>query len=219
MEKKIFSKPKSLVEQVRSKLGEAIIKGSLAPGMQLKEIELQDWFGVSRAPIREAMRLLQAEGLIEVDEYRKRCVRKIRSKDLNEIFPLMAMLEGYAARLAAQIISEDTIIEMVDINKKIKSSYELSNYEKCAKLNFEFHNKFINAAENDALKRAMRCTTKGSVWIWLTHIYFNKSDWIKCSVEDHDEVVELCLCDSVVLAAVRRGCYNPEPVPGDGVSG
>jgi len=65
-----FSKPRSMVDQIHHSMRNAIAKGTLNPGQVLKEKELQGWFGVSRAPIREAIRLLEAERLVEVDAYK-----------------------------------------------------------------------------------------------------------------------------------------------------
>lgn len=66
-----FSKPKSMVDQIYDSIARAITTGDLEPGTRLVEQVLQNDFGVSRAPIREAIRLLEADGLVVVDAYKK----------------------------------------------------------------------------------------------------------------------------------------------------
>ncbi len=185
-----FSKPKSLVDQLKGELTEAIIKGRLLPGQQIKELELQDWFGVSRSPIREALRLLQAEGLVEIDSYKKRFVRKITKKDLAEIFPVMACLEGLAARFAAPIISMEKVQELIKLNEKMQSAYEQGAYDRCSEFNFKFHSEFIKTTSNTALFRAMKCLTKGSIWLWLTDLYYTKTDMILNSIHEHNKIIK-----------------------------
>ena len=97
-----LQKPESLVGQIYRNLSQAIMDGSLKPGLPLKEQELQRNLGVSRAPIREAIRLLQADRLVVVSTYKEKYVRRITRDDLLDVIPVLACLEGCAARLAAQ---------------------------------------------------------------------------------------------------------------------
>ena len=101
-----FRKPKSMVDQIYISLSNAITSGALDPGCRLVEQELQKDFGVSRAPIREAIRLLEADGLVVVDAYKKKHVRNLTREDLVDNIPVLACLESLAARLAAARITK-----------------------------------------------------------------------------------------------------------------
>lgn len=94
--------PGSIVEQLYSLLCMEIMDGSLKPGQALLEKDLQQRFGTSRAPIREAIRLLAADRLVVVNAYKKKYVRKITREDLREVIPVLACLEGCAARLTVE---------------------------------------------------------------------------------------------------------------------
>ncbi|MCD6185986.1 MAG: GntR family transcriptional regulator [Deltaproteobacteria bacterium] len=190
MKQNNFSKPRSLVDQIKNDLCDAIEKGALMPGQQLKEVELQKWFGVSRAPIREALRLLQGDGLITMDDYKKRCVRRITKKDIEEIFPVMACLEGLAAGLAASKITTEQIGKLTGISLKMAAAHKEKKYKLCTRLNYEFHSIIINIVDSHALNRAMRSLTKGSIWLWITNCYYEKDDSILLSISEHNRIIK-----------------------------
>jgi len=189
MKQNNFSKPRSLVEQIKHDLCAAIEKGDLPPGRQLKEVELQKWFGVSRAPIREALRLLQGDGLIIMDDYKKRCVRRITKKDIEEIFPVMACLEGLAAGCAALKTTPEQIAKLTEINLKMVAAHKAKTYKSCTRLNYEFHSLIISIVDNKALNRAMRSLTKGSIWLWITNCYYERDDSILLSISEHESII------------------------------
>jgi len=88
---------------------QAILDGRIDPGSRLKEEELARELGISRTPVREALLMLQAEGLIETTPNRGAVVRTHDAADLIDLYQLRALLEGYAARLAAARVSEDEL--------------------------------------------------------------------------------------------------------------
>ncbi len=184
-----FSKPQPLVDQIKDDLSMAIVKGDILPGQQLKEVELQKWFGVSRAPVREALRLLQGDGLIIVDNFKKRYVRRITKNDLEELFPVMACLEGLAAGFAASVMTSEIIDSLTQVNNGIEKAYQEKQYHMCAQLNFEFHSIFIKLVDNNALNRTIRSLTKGLIWLWMTNLYYDKSDLIPLSIAEHHAIV------------------------------
>ena len=190
MENPRFTKPRSLVEQLKHDLSGAIIKGKLLPGQQIKEIELQDWFKVSRAPIREALRLLEGEGLIVVDSYKKKHVRQITEHDLAEMFPVMACLEGLAAKIATSTIGKDKIEILIESNNQIKAAIEQNDCELCAEMNFKFHDTYIQEANNKAIKTAIRSISKGVMWLWLTNIYFKMHETVPITIHEHTKIIE-----------------------------
>src|ERR1700760_4409686 len=98
-----------LSERLRESIEEEIATGKLLPGTRLDETELATRFGVSRTPIREAIKLLHGEGLIEHRPRRGAVVAQIGADRLVEMFEVMAELEAMCARLAARRMSDDEI--------------------------------------------------------------------------------------------------------------
>lgn len=100
----------TLSEQIANKLGEDIIRGVFQPGAPLLETTLaENYFQVSRGPIREALRILESEGLVEIRPRRGAVVSKLSSRDIEEIFAVRAVLYGYISRELASNVSRDTL--------------------------------------------------------------------------------------------------------------
>lgn len=91
---------------------QAILDGRLPPGRRLKEEELAQELGISRTPVREALLMLQAEGLVDAAPNRGATVRSHSVEDLTDLYQLRALLEGYAARRAATALSDEAIAEL-----------------------------------------------------------------------------------------------------------
>jgi DNA-binding GntR family transcriptional regulator len=88
---------------------QAIVDGRLPPGRRLKEEELARELGISRTPVREALLMLHAEGLVDVAPNRGAAVRSHSVEDLDDLYQLRAVLEGYSTRRAAHRLSDDEI--------------------------------------------------------------------------------------------------------------
>jgi len=185
-----IEKPVSMVDQIRKTLSDAIVNGKLSPGQLIKEKDLQKWFGVSRAPIREAIRLLEADELVVVDAYRKKYVRRITFEYLNDIIPIAACLEGFAARSALKFMTKKQLKLLEQINDNMEYAYTKKKYVECAKQNFTFHQTFIRTAQNKALRRAAKSATKPIIWFWITQIYFKQSTIILLSIKEHKAIIE-----------------------------
>lgn len=124
---------------------QAIVDGGFAPGARLKEEELARELGMSRTPVREALLVLQAEGLVEAAPNRGATVRVHGAEDLDDLYQLRALLEGYAARRAAARASEDLVRELWASCDRFE---ELSDGDVRAlvKENQVFHNAILEAA-------------------------------------------------------------------------
>lgn len=100
----------TLSEQIANKLGEDIIRGVFQPGAPLLETTLaENYFQVSRGPIREALRILESEGLVEIRPRRGAVVSKLSPRDIEEIFAVRSVLYGYVSRELALNVSRDTL--------------------------------------------------------------------------------------------------------------
>ncbi len=189
MKPKKFTKPFSIVEQIHKSLSDAILNQELQPGTPLTEIELQEWFGVSRAPIREAIRKLESEGLVVVNAFKKKYVRKLTHKELQEIYTVLGCLEGFAAGIAAGRLTDEQLGELEENIEKMKEEYAKGNIASCTQLNFEFHSLIIRIADNSVLKKTIASIMRSPGWYWLTRAYYRDPALVLSSVADHLEIL------------------------------
>ncbi len=144
-------KHKTLREQIVFSLRESIIRGELKPGTKLTEPELATRLGISRTPIRESFRQLESEGFLTVIPRKGAVVSNITRKDIEDFFELKSLLEGYAARVAAEKMTEKDVDKLIQINKELADCAENNNYERFFTKNEEFHNYFLTLCGNEKL--------------------------------------------------------------------
>ena len=144
----------SLHEEVLSRLRDSIIEGQLPPGARVPERQLCETLGVSRTPLREALKVLAAEGLIQLLPNRGARVRELTEKDIRELFDVVAGLEFVAGRAACEVISDDEIAAIERLHYQMYAHFirrELSDY---FHLNQAIHRAIVDAARNSALQSA-----------------------------------------------------------------
>jgi DNA-binding GntR family transcriptional regulator len=141
----------TLREQIVSSLRDSIIKGELNPGQKLTEPELAEKLGISRTPIREAFRQLESEGFLTVIPRRGAVVSRITRKEIGDFYDLKSLLEGYAARIAAEKITEKGIEKLSKINEQLVVLAEKDDVDAFFSKNDEFHNTFISYCGNEKL--------------------------------------------------------------------
>lgn len=117
-------------------LREAIFAGEFEDGEELNQVALAEHFGVSRVPLREAMRQLQAEGLITVEAHRRAVVTGLTPETLVELFDLRTLLESYLLELALPSTSGKELEELADICKRMEATSDRLEW---LSLNREFH--------------------------------------------------------------------------------
>ncbi|MFV1956426.1 MAG: GntR family transcriptional regulator [bacterium] len=144
-------KHKTLREQIVFSLRESIIRGELKPGTKLTEPELAARLGISRTPIRESFRQLESEGFLTVIPRKGAVVSNITRKDIEDFYELKSLLEGYAARIAAEKMTEKDIGKLIQINEELFDCAEKNNYERFFTKNEEFHNYFLTLCGNEKL--------------------------------------------------------------------
>ena len=130
---------------------EAILDGRLAPGQRLKEEELARELGVSRTPVREALLLLQTDGLVELAPRRGATVRSYAVDDLDDVYQLRAVLEGYAARRAATRISAADVALLAESCERFDRLEAREDLRELVKENLFFHNVVLDAAASTRL--------------------------------------------------------------------
>ena len=142
---------KPLRELVFEALREAIISGQLRPGQRLMEVQLAEELGVSRTPVREAIRKLELEGLVLMIPRRGAYVAKISMKDIADVFEIRAALEGLAAELAARRSTPEEIESLERSLVKIRECADNGDIQACIELDTIFHEQLMSASHNDRL--------------------------------------------------------------------
>lgn len=134
-------------DELRARMEDMIIDGTLAPGERLDEMELARRFGVSRTPVREAIKSLMAVGLVEFHGRQGTSVAMLSIPVLIEMFELMAALEGICAGLAARRASAEQKARLRSLHEDLIAAYEAREPEEFYRINAVFHDVVYEAAK------------------------------------------------------------------------
>jgi DNA-binding GntR family transcriptional regulator len=135
---------------------QAILDGRLSPGARLKEEELAQQLGISRTPVREALLILQAEGLVEATPNRGATVRTHDADELDDLYQLRALLEGHAARLAALRATDQTIAALWASCERFAAVAGGDEIREIVQENLFFHSAILEAAGSARLEAMVR---------------------------------------------------------------
>ncbi len=135
---------------------QAILDGRLEPGRRLKEEELARELGISRTPVREALLMLQAEGLVDATPNRGAIVRSHDADDLRDLYQLRAVLEGYAARLAAGRIADEEVDLLWASCDRFDAITADADIRALVRENFFFHSSVLDFAGSSRLSWMVR---------------------------------------------------------------
>ncbi len=138
----------SLHDEVATKLRERIFAGVLAPGSFVDEPALCAELAISRTPLREALKVLTAEGLVRHEPRRGCFVREVTERDLDEIFPVIALLEGRCAFEAANNASDADLAALEQLHERLNRSARARLINEYYEANFAIHEAIITLANN-----------------------------------------------------------------------
>lgn len=144
---------RSLAHQIAEQLRELILLEELAPGAPIVERETAGALGVSRTPLRESIRMLAAEGLIEMQPNRVPRVANPSLDELHELLQVQAALEALAGELACRDASDDTLLEIKNRETLLSASSDGSAPLEFFQQDMEFHNAIVAASGNAALEQ------------------------------------------------------------------
>jgi DNA-binding GntR family transcriptional regulator len=149
-------------ELVYRKLREAIQLGTLKPGQRIMEIEVAEWLEVSRTPVRDAIRRLEAEGMLEHERYAGLVVATVDRQAVMELYVMREVLEGTAARLCARQASDMEVLDLVDL---VKREQQLQgDFEALVSHNRLFHEAIHRGAHNRYLEKSLSAVND-SMWL------------------------------------------------------
>ena len=144
---------RTLSQRLVEDLRQMILDGDLTPGQRLQEAELSGLFGVSRTPLREALKALSSEGLVEIAPNKGARVSELSVEELAETFPVMGALEALAGELAARNAREDEIARLRELHEEIVTHYKASDLKAYFAANQRFHEELLAAAHNATLSQ------------------------------------------------------------------
>jgi DNA-binding GntR family transcriptional regulator len=131
-------------DEVADTLREAIITGQFADGEELNQVELARHFGVSRVPVREALRRLEAEGLVTAEAHRRVVVHGLTKARISEIFEIRSVLEGHLVKRAAPELGAD---ELAELREMAESMNKARSRDAWLERNAEFHRRLLTPAD------------------------------------------------------------------------
>lgn len=143
----------TLARQIRDALMDRILNGDLMPGTRLKDNEVAAMYGTSNTPVREALRLLARDGLVEVLPYRGCVVRSIDARDIAEVFDVRMLVEGYAARVAASRLTAEQLQSMEAAVDEHDEALAIGQRERASDAACRFHQLLMDAVGNGFLSR------------------------------------------------------------------
>lgn len=206
------------VEQMRS----LILRGDYAPGARLGEVELAQLLGVSRTPVREALRRLAAEGLVEITPNKGARVVELGPDDLDHVFVLRAHVEGLAARLAASRISEDELDQLQAAADEL-AAYALpgpdQDLDRVYVLNARFHGRIVAATGSTVLPGVVDSLVHTGAVLRTLHGFSDEA--MRRSTAHHIEIVAALRArdglwaESVMrshLMSARASLLGPRPL-------
>lgn len=177
---------KPLREIVFQYLREAILEGKLEPGKRLMEMQLAEELGVSRTPIREAIRKLELEGLVIMVPRKGAYVADVSVKDMLEVLEIRAALEGLAASLAAERMTAKEIKSLKTLAEEFKKFHLEKNFQGMVEKDVEFHEKIFVSTRNEKLYQISQ-SLREQIYRFRVR-YISEYDQSKNLVIEHDKI-------------------------------
>ena len=177
-----------LRDVVFNTLRKAILKGELKPGERLMEIALAERLGVSRTPVREAMRKLELEGLVVMIPRRGAQVANITEKDLNDVLEVRIALENLSIENACARMTEEQLAELKKAGRYFEETIKEGNLVKLAEADVAFHEVIYKASDNRRLKQVLN-NLREQIYRYRVE-YLKEEETRNVLVKEHEEIYE-----------------------------
>lgn len=194
------------VEAVIAAIVDGVKEGRYAPGQRLVEADLTKELGVSRGPLREALGRLAAEGVLEIEPYRGAVVRRLTNDDLDDLFQVREVLEGEAARLAAQHVDDGD--NRARVEAAMRTAEELRTRGDVAAYideNTRFHDLVLEMSGSRLLGRLVPSLQVHAFRLLFRQLLMDR-DAMEQSIAEHDDIARALLAGDARGAerAMRR---------------
>ncbi len=190
---------KTKMDQIVETLREAVLMGEFESGTRLLQEELAERFNTSSTPIREALRQLQAEGILEHSPYRGVQVAEVRMEDVREIYMVRAVMEPFATRLAVPYISGANLEQLRALQAEMRTYEANGEAARLRKANYEFHLMIYEAANMPYTLKIIKSLWAMCPWDAL----YVLPGRVPKSLEEHERILEAIAEENVRLAGQR----------------
>ena len=201
----------SLVGVIAEQVGREIVEGRLPPGSDLNSVELARRFGTSRTPVREALMLLEKEGLVEIPARRRPRVAGIAITPVREIYQLRALLLGRVSELVCANVADENLEELGQLYARMREAADQADLDRYFWANVAFSDRSIQIAGNATLQRIL--DSLGLRVLQLRHLSMSLPSRLTQSADDQgrllrayeerDAPLAAVLSSSIVLSALR----------------
>ena len=199
-----------LRDVVFNTLRQAILKGELAPGERLMEIQLAERLGVSRTPIREAIRKLELEGLVLMIPRKGAEVAKISEKSLRDVLEVRRSLEELAIELACQRMTEEEVDFLEQTQEEFKAAVACGDAMKIAETDETYHDVIYKGTGNDRLVQILN-NLREQMYRYRLEYIKDVSQHVRL-IEEHEEIYR-CISSrdkDAGARAIKMHIYNQE---------
>ncbi|NLM04305.1 MAG: GntR family transcriptional regulator [Clostridiales bacterium] len=200
LEKLQIENYRPLREIVFQYLRESILDGKLEPGKRLMEMQLAEELGVSRTPIREAIRKLELEGLVIMEPRKGAYVADISVKDMMDVLEIRAALEGLAASLATERMTDEDIEDLKILADEFKQFHIERNIQGMIEKDIEFHDKIFVTTKNEKLYQISQ-SLREQIYRFRVR-YISEYDQSKNLIMEHDKILK------AIINRDRKMAYN-----------
>ena len=194
---------KSLHYELVDRIQSLVLDGTLPAGQKIPEKELCVRFGVSRTPMREALKVLAVDGLVYLEPNRGAWVSKLTVAELEEVFPIMAALEALSGELACENLTEDEYERICQYHQEMLVHYESGNLAEYFRTNQLIHEAILEAARNNTLAvqyRSLAARVRRARYL----ANMSQTRW-RQAVKEHEEIIAaLCRRDGKGLSKILK---------------
>ena len=195
--------PRALYEEVAELLRQRIFARELEPGSWIDELRISEALGISRTPLREALKVLAAEGLVTMKVRRGAYVTEVSEKDLRDVYHLLALLESDAARVVAEHASTEQLAKIQALHQDLENA--ANDRDRFFQINEAFHLLLLELADNRwrdqmvvDLRKVMKLNRHSSLF---------KQGRIEQSMAEHRAIVQALVARQPELAAERMSAH------------
>jgi DNA-binding GntR family transcriptional regulator len=177
-----------LSKKVYRVLKSKIIKGSFKPGAKLLEARIAEQMGISRTPVREAMRILAAEGFVTLNPNQGVVVRSVSAKDIREVLQIHSVLEGLATSLSCEVINEEDLKELENCVNKMEKLVNKKDSSVYSEVDLEFHELIVNTCRNKRLIQMRKNISDQAQRYRVSSLNIPRR--LKESLKEHQKILE-----------------------------
>jgi DNA-binding GntR family transcriptional regulator len=179
---------KPLHQEVAQRIREMIRKGTLRKGDRIVEKDLSQAMGTSRTPLREALRLLSSEGLIDLVPHKGAYVAQPSMQEIREMFEVMSLLEGTCARKVAEKMTDVDLRKLERLHEKLEKYFREKNNEKYLEVNYRYHSLLQEMAGSKVLSEVIN-SLKQKVMLYRQRQLY-QPDRFEASMNEHRDLLD-----------------------------